>query len=128
MKKIYKTILSVFILSIFFSLSSFSFELNQLQYPGSNIFEENDQLLSVQKLYPNPVKDKLTVELNVKEEGEIVVIVYDILGNERIKRDVFLDHSGLNKISLNFSELHSGIYILKVEKDVNAVSARIKKQ
>jgi hypothetical protein len=128
MKQIYKTMLPVFFLLIFFPVNSFSFGLNPLQKRVVSNSQNDIQLISVKKYYPNPVKDKLKVEVNVKEEGVFFVKVYDILGNELIKKEIHLYHSVLNKFSLDFSGLHSGIYILRVGKDSQTVSVRIKKQ
>lgn len=79
-------------------------------------------------MYPNPVKEKLTVEFQVKNQGDMIIKVYDILGNEVVKKDVFMSNSGLNKIIFDLSELRAGIYILKAVKETHVVSIRIKKQ
>lgn len=79
-------------------------------------------------MYPNPVKDKLTVEFQIKNEGDMKIKVYDILGNEVITKDVYMGSSGLNRIIFDLSDLRPGIYILKAVKDSRTVSVRVKKQ
>ena len=128
MKQIYSTILFfIFLLitsSSFGSPSDFFSEQNR---SGTNIIDE-EKSISVKKMYPNPVKEKLTVDLFVKIEGELTIRVFDILGNEILKKNAFANHSGLNTITIDFSDLRPGIYILKAIKETDAVSVRIKKQ
>lgn len=127
MKQIYPIIfLSVF-LHIAYSSYGFSHEFLPLKNINSNIIEE-EKSISVKKVYPNPVKDKITIEFSVNTEGELVIKIYDILGNEIVKKNLFVNKSGLNTINFDLSDLRPGIYILKAIKETDAVSVRIKKQ
>ncbi|HAZ04567.1 MAG: hypothetical protein A2W90_17210 [Bacteroidetes bacterium GWF2_42_66] len=126
--KLYSIILISIFLHIVSSSFGFSFESFSAQnIPASNIIEE-EKSISVKKVYPNPVKNKLTIEISVKTEGELVIKIYDILGNEIIKKNLFVNKLGLNTINFDLSYLRSGIYILKAVKETDAVSVRIKKQ
>lgn len=128
MKKNYNFIFTVVIFLSLLSLNCYS-SINYL-VPDSRFINyiEEDENLSIQKMYPNPVKDKLTVEFHIKNLGDMKIKVFDILGNEVVKKDVYMNNSGLNRIIFDLSDLRPGIYILKAVKDSHTVSVRIKKQ
>jgi uncharacterized repeat protein (TIGR01451 family) len=60
-------------------------------------------------LSPNPTKDKLQIQLNGSETIE-QISVYDVIG----KRVYFQDKLELNAISVDFSNLHQGVYMVEV--------------
>jgi len=94
---------------------------------SAGLINETEKLL-VRKMYPNPVKDNFTVEFSVPSKGNLSVKIYDILGNIILKKEIFISNKGINRITFNFAELHSGIYILKAVKGSETVSVRFKKE
>lgn len=61
------------------------------------------------KIYPNPVNEILNVELEMINEKENGIFVYDILGNELIHNSSFqVDNS------IDVRDLKSGIYFIKI--------------
>ncbi|HEY3372794.1 MAG TPA: T9SS type A sorting domain-containing protein [Prolixibacteraceae bacterium] len=71
------------------------------------------QSFSIEKLYPNPVKDLLTVDLRSAQSGDIQISLINILGTEVKKWDEFLPQ-GDQKLRLDLSQFKSGMYILKI--------------
>ncbi|WP_296385797.1 endonuclease [Winogradskyella sp.] len=72
------------------------------------------------KLYPNPVKNNLTIDL--KSDLDTNIEIYDILGKK-----VF--QSTLNKTStINLQALKTGIYIVKITQDNATISKKLIKQ
>ena len=65
------------------------------------------------KLYPNPVKDDLTVELTDTASGKYQFIIYDMLGRA-ISTQTFDVIAGSQKLYLHLINVAKGIYILKV--------------
>lgn len=65
------------------------------------------------KLYPNPVKDNLTVELTDTASGKYQFIIYDMLG-KAISTQTFDVIAGSQKLYLHLINVAKGIYILKV--------------
>ena len=66
--------------------------------------------LKIGKSYPNPVKKKLFIELNLKTDSEISISIYDITGR-KVKSKLNTKYSlGINTIIMNVNELQSGIY------------------
>lgn len=70
------------------------------------------------KVYPNPVKDILTIELPEAMQG-LTLEVFNMLG-QKVKEFILLD----NIQHLDLSELTQGIYLLKADNNV----IKIKKQ
>jgi hypothetical protein len=62
-------------------------------------------------LYPNPVKDKLTINLGENTEENFTIGIYDIMG-----RKVYVEEKmeiNSSSIEINLSALPSGYYILQ---------------
>lgn len=72
------------------------------------------QAFSIHKVYPNPVKDLLTVDLQSAVSGAIQVSLINILGTEVKKWDEFSLSQGDQKLKLDLSQFNSGMYILKI--------------
>jgi len=85
------------------------------------------QTFNIDKVYPNPVKDLLTVELGSGISGEIQVSLINILGTEVKKWDDFFLSQGDQKLKLDLSQFRSGIYILKIVKQ-NQVRTQVLKK
>lgn len=84
----------------------------------NEVLETNGGVL----IYPNPVKDKVVIELNPhgKANGKIQVI--DMAG-----KVVFTANANKDKTELNLSTLPSGIYMVRYVDDANARVMRIQK-
>lgn len=128
MKQIY-TVALVFIFLHVFSISPANELFPARDVPSTDIrLTESEKLILIRKMYPNPVKDKLTIEIWLKTEGEIKTSIYDITGNLIMNKSIVVGYSGENKIAIDLSGLRPGIYILKTEKGKDAVSLRLRKQ
>jgi len=84
------------------------------------VSDEYEQILVV---YPNPVKDLMTVQFNSSETGNADIRIFDMLGrnvlttNERCEK-------GINKFEMNLGAFNKGIYFLEVN---NGTEKEIKK-
>jgi hypothetical protein len=74
----------------------------------------DSQSLSIEKVYPNPVKDFVTVDLRSAQSGSIKVSLINILGTEVKKWEEFSLTQGDQKLKLDLSQFKSGVYILKI--------------
>ena len=72
-------------------------------------FDSNETLLS---LYPNPVQNKLDIEVGGKLK---LVEVYNILGKKVLSS---------NQLTVNVSALNSGVYFLKVQIQNGAIATK----
>jgi PKD repeat protein len=78
-------------------------------------------------IYPNPVTDQLTISFNLKASNKISIDVFTINGQLILSR-VNNVTSGISSITLPFSALNEGMYILKIhsEDGINIVRRVIK--
>ena len=64
-------------------------------------------------VYPNPVIDKLTVSVDMKQSTRTLVEIYNMAGQLISHTSVILN-DGVNKIEISTSSLPSGIYSLRI--------------
>ena len=85
------------------------------------------QSFSIDKVYPNPVKDLLTIDLYSTVSSSIQVSLINILGTEVKKWDEFFLSQGNQKFKLDLSEFKTGMYILKIAQQ-NQVRTQVLKK
>ncbi|RNL51341.1 T9SS type A sorting domain-containing protein [Pedobacter jejuensis] len=82
----------------------------------STTVSTKDKLLSIVKIYPNPVEDQLNIILSIGRDGtQTTIKIIDLLGNEVVT----LSNERLNageqtKTFIIPSRLNAGIYFLRV--------------
>ena len=92
----------------------------------SGIITEN-QTFFIKKIFPNPVKDIVTVDVNTVSSGNIQVSLFNILGTEVKKFEPIYLSLGEQQFQLDLSILKQGIYILKVNMSGRVFSQVVKK-
>lgn len=66
------------------------------------------------RVYPNPAKESLFVEMTATQNGPVSYSVYDILGNEVIAASNLFVNKGLNQISIDLSDVKAGVYFINM--------------
>jgi len=87
----------------------------------------DSQSFSIEKVYPNPVKDLLTIDLRTTVSGAVKVSLINILGTEVKKWDEFSISQGDQKLKLDLSQFKSGMYILKISQQDQVRTQVLKK-
>ena len=87
---------------------------------STDVFEVN--------ISPNPVKDILSISFKLASLSDIRIIVFDELGRVVKKEKVVKGYAGNNKLSLDVSNLHSGIYFVSLNINNEIVTNQIFKQ
>jgi hypothetical protein len=78
--------------------------------------EVNDDISRIISIYPNPVKEQLTLELKFQNDGLTTLKLYDLTGVTIMKKE--LDHSpGNTTVNLDLTSIPPGYYILKFSQD-----------
>lgn len=85
------------------------------------------QVFSVDKIYPNPVKDFVTIDIQSKIAEPVSITLYNILGTEVKKWDASDLHEGNQQLRLDLSEIKSGVYIFKFSVSDQIFSQVVKK-
>jgi hypothetical protein len=71
---------------------------------------ENDKII---KIYPNPTKDQINVDVICKDKNDIKISLIDNFGNEYFVSSTGVD-SGQSSLLINLNNFDAGIYLLKV--------------
>lgn len=95
------------------------------QKPSVNVGKK--QAFSISKIYPNPVKDAVTISLQSDNSGQVEISLVNILGVVVKKWEPMPSSSGESKLTIDLSSFKSGVYILKVGKLGQEVTQVIKK-
>ena len=67
------------------------------------------------KLFPDPAKDKISVNYSLQDPGITTLIIYDIIGNEVQKKVCIGQSAGQHSVDLSFeNKPANGMYFLKV--------------
>lgn len=106
--------------------------------PGSNFTPYNsvtahgknggksDKVLSVLKVYPNPVDDQINLVLRLERESNISIKIMDLLGNEVLTlANERLSSGEQTKTFTIPNRLNSGIYFLRIVTGSETVVKRI---
>lgn len=101
----------------------------RLTYSGILSFKTKAKNLMVTQLYPNPVYNRLYLQLQSAKDQEVNVSVLDITG-KLLQANVLKLKKGMNNTNISFQNLACGIYIVqyKNEQDGNLITVKIVKQ
>lgn len=116
-----------FIQILIFVVCGFSQELTSINVKTSLSSSVERQLFSISKIYPNPAKDIVNVDLQISSEGNIQIELYNILGVAvKTWKNIFVLPEN-QQIQLDLSSFKSGVYILKVKMNDKVCSQVLKK-
>ena len=79
---------------------------------------QTDQHLTIQKVYPNPASNLVSLEIESYTEGVTQIDIMDITGRQVLKQTAALIE-GMNSISLDISQLSKGVFIVKMTDSQN---------
>jgi len=124
-----KSIFTLFILTlvslgIFAQNSNISSKKNDT---FTSVISSDQHSFSIERVYPNPVKDFVTIDIQSKISGSVQVSLYNILGTEVKKWDSNNLRQGAQNIKLDLSLYKSGVYILRISGASQVCSQVIKK-
>ena len=78
-------------------------------------------------VFPNPTKSLMTVEVDLKNKSNIQINVVNLLGKTMITKNENMG-VGMNTLSLDLSQLSSGVYFLNLTDGLGMVTRRIVKE
>ena len=74
-------------------------------------------MISELNTYPNPVRNILSIELNLVEQTQVEVFATDLLGNMVSIITNKNMNSGMNKLQWNTNEVPNGLYLLNIKSN-----------
>lgn len=85
-----------------------------------------DQLLDDNNIsiYPNPAKDRLTLEINSIKSTKINVMIIDLMGKIAMKQSFTVDQ-GISKNLMQLDVLNKGIYLIKIQSGNEVYSEKL---
>jgi len=102
-------------------LNAAEVKLNNLSTSVVEIQKDASSLL----IYPNPTADLSTVTFNLSSAQTVFLSVRDITGKEVINRDFGTLTAGVQKVSMNVSNLTNGIYFASFKIGEEMVTRKI---
>ena len=123
-------IIFTFLFIAIFLMSGFAQNASGIASKNTTFISDPSSALQpfvVEKVYPNPVKDLVYVDIQSKTASPVLINLYNILGTEVKKWESVELHEGTQKIKLDLSELKSGLYILKFSTSGQTYSQMVKK-
>ncbi len=100
---------------------------NSTEIEGLVINAELSQQYFISKVYPNPVKDFVNVDIKTFRTETFQVSLFNILGVEVKVWDSISVPTGGQIINIDLSNLKSGVYILKFNNGNRVISQVIRK-
>ena len=79
----------------------------------------------ISSVYPNPFRDRLTVEFELVRSMPVVLTMYNIAGQEVARLDAGYVATGKNDISWNAQGLAAGIYLIRMQSAGESVTAKV---
>ena len=105
--------------------NALSRDINRMQFQMTYLPELKPQFLY--KIYPNPVRDRLQITINPKQNEIVVISLYDMHG--RLLRQLSgKKSSGDYTETVDMSDLVKGNYVLQIRSGSNTVNEKIVKQ
>ncbi len=101
-----------------------SMHIDLLAFSGTHIgISENENVKSF-NVYPNPTKDKINLDINLKSSSLLNINILDIQG-KIIKSSESLMNIGDNKVTFDLSDVQKGIYFIKLFSDGSSVTQKM---
>jgi hypothetical protein len=74
------------------------------------------------KIFPDPAKDNINVNLSPAYAGETEITVYDMMGRKILNS--FVDYNGYSPLSFDISTLENGVYFFSVKNKYETFTKR----
>jgi photosystem II stability/assembly factor-like uncharacterized protein len=78
------------------------------------------------KLFPNPVKDKMQLDISSPEDGPAKILIYDISGRELFSSEAII-RNGSASVQIRASNISGGIYFYSLESNGNVSNGKFMK-
>ena len=111
-------------------VSSYSQKLATLDQKNgkfSSVLVVDNQSFSISKVYPNPVKDVVTIEIHSELSTPIQMSLINILGSEVKKWEPVNLNQGDQTFKIDLMSFKTGVYILKITSSGQVCTQVIKK-
>ncbi len=91
---------------------------------GSEELNDFSEEFSPLTVYPNPASDKLNVQFNSSQDGNINIRIFDING-KMVMSNEFVSQKGMNTYEMELGTLSRGIYVVNLYNGSNFVTKKL---
>ena len=98
-------------------LKNGGFSINTEAPPVVTNVSMEQQTVSEFKVYPNPVKNNVTIELNITAAALTQVFVTDLIGNNVVQLNNTVLNTGVNKFVWKATNIANGVYLLNIKTE-----------
>lgn len=102
-----------------------SLYFDDVNVTGASASVEEVPSLNAIKLFPNPAGDNATVELDLANNTEVSVIVYDMVGKIVAQIAPTALNAGVQQIALNTSNFTNGMYYVSIQAGENVTTEKL---
>ena len=100
----------------------YAFRLKQIDFDGAFDYSETRQVVLINDntrafAYPNPFNPKTTVSFMSPVSEDVDVVVYDLIGREKMRHRVTTNALVQHNISIDFAGLATGVYFIHLDGD-----------
>ena len=110
---------------LYFTFSAFLLLFANVRAQEVSIPDQEDY--QIEKIYPNPAKEYVFVDIFSKKYALVQFELIDILGNTVKKWEKMELTPGIQKIRLELQRFNAGFYLLKADNDGQVIIKRIQK-
>jgi hypothetical protein len=103
-------------------------QFTESQFPAGTVgigeVSENGNL-SVSQNFPNPFSKATSIDVTLKEAGDVTVEVYNLLGSKMLSNNYEKMNSGTHTLTIDGSKLSSGVYFYTVKSGSYTISKKM---
>lgn len=93
----------------------------------SNLLNDSTDIFQNLEIYPNPVRDKVTIRFELTTSTPVSLQVFNLIGKQILTQSIE-PFQGSIEHSLNLSSYPSGVYILRLEAPQKTLVQRLSKR
>lgn len=94
---------------------------------AQNVSLNENENYRIEKVYPNPVTDQLTLEIDVADYSHVQFELIDILGNQIKRWQKMKLVPGQQKVKLDLQQFNPGFYLIKANFGDHVIVKRVRK-
>ena len=93
-------------------------------WDGVSVNDEETTTIDNMNIFPQPVRETTTIQFQLKQAQYVTIEIYDIRGRNHMQTNTSLS-DGKHEIPLNFQNLASGVYLLRMQTNAYSTTKKI---
>ncbi|MFV0483840.1 MAG: T9SS type A sorting domain-containing protein [Bacteroidales bacterium] len=90
--------------------------------------DPQDKSITIESLYPNPVRSELNIEISTTRSRNINILVFNLLGQQVSNLgEHYISDFDTNTLTFDISSLKPGLYIVTIKSDTALKSMKVRK-